>query len=406
MYKEIFDEVVSIMQNHYAGYIDKKGWDNPEKYIRMVEDLEECDKNDQAFIDIVQSYLLDFKDRHVFFIKSEESKLKDSDVGFKVRRYEESLVVTEVMDDARLKVGQKIESLDDRSIEELSESYQKQLYFETNERQKWNELLLNHETFESDGHSYAFRRFDKKKYESVHKGELLNDDTLMFTFTDFIDNRPVDKVIDKFKEELEKVDNLIIDVRTNLGGSSFAYQNFFKYLFPKGEVNLQDDNYKMEFNLTEKNSDWLLELYEGMTKDGSTHLDGMMAFIKANKGNGFASLSDDPDFLIIGKGSPSNIIVLTDTFCASAGDAFALTAQLSPKVTIVGRDTLGVLDYANLNIRKYENSFEFYYPTSRYSDRNDNVITGRAKPDIYIPWTPEHTEEDIDLKKALEVIDK
>ncbi len=404
VYKEVFEEVVSIMQNDYAGYIDKKGRDAPEQFRRMIEELEEGHDNDQAFIDIVQSYLLDFKDHHVFFIKSEESELKDRDVGFKIRRYEDHLVVVEVLDDDRLEVGQRIGCLDGIPIKELSGRYQRQLYFEADERQKWNGLLLNHDTFEIEGEPYTFKHFDKKAYTPIHKGELLSEDTLIFTFTDFIDNAPVDKVVDEFKEELETVENLIIDIRVNLGGSSFAYHNLLKYILPEGENALEDDDHMMEFNLTDRNSDWLLELYEEMMAGGSTQLDGMVKFIKANRGDGFVALADDPNFSIKGTRKPSNIIVLTDTYCASAGDAFALTAQSSSKVTIMGRDTLGVLDYANLNIRRYENKFELYYPTSRYSDRKGAVITGRVKPDIHIPWTPEHLEEDIDLKEALGLI--
>lgn len=404
MYKKIFDEVVSIMQNDYAGFIDKNGWDNPEKYRKLVEELVENKENDQKFMDIVQDYLLAFKDRHVFFLKSEESELKEYDVGFKVRRFEEHLVVTEVLDDNRLEVGQKIGYLDDVPIPELSTRYQRQLYFEINERQKWNALLMNHDTFEIEGQTYRFKYFDKNAYKPVHKGELLNDDTLIFTFTDFINNEPVDIIIDEFKKELETVENLIIDIRTNLGGSDFAYHNLLKYILPEGENRFFNHEHRMKFNLTERNSEWLIELYEGMMTSGSKHLNGMVKFIKANRGNGFVPLSDDSDFTIMGTSKPSNIIVLTDTYCASAGDAFALTARSSPKVTIVGRDTLGVLDYANLNIRKYENKFDFYYPTSRYSDKNDEVVTGRIKPDIYIPWTPKQLNEDIDLIKAFEII--
>ncbi|WP_239710285.1 MULTISPECIES: S41 family peptidase [unclassified Mammaliicoccus] len=214
--------------------------------IRKVEELEEGEENDRAFIDIVQNYLLAFKDRHVFFIKSEESELKDHDIGFKVSRYEEYLVVTEVLDDNHLEMGQRIGYLYDISIKELGNCYQRQQYFETGERQKWNELLMNHDTFEIEGQPYTFRHFGKIAYQSVHKGELLNENTLMFTFTDFID-----KVIDGFREEHETVENLIIDIRTNLGGNSFAYHNLLKYILPEGENPLLDDEHQKKFGLVD-----------------------------------------------------------------------------------------------------------------------------------------------------------
>jgi hypothetical protein len=46
------------------------------------------------------------------------------------------------------------------------------------------------------------------------------------------------------------------------------------------------------------------------------------------------------------------------------------------------------------------------YPTSRLSriDKGEGMTGKGIEPDIYIPWTPEHLETDVDLKRALQVL--
>ena len=75
-------------------------------------------------------------------------------------------------------------------------------------------------------------------------------------------------------------------------------------------------------------------------------------------------------------------------------------------MTVIGRATAGLNDYTNLTIMKWEEGFELWYPTSKLK-RVDNGkgMTGIGiEPDVYIPWTPEHIHEDVDMKKALELL--
>ncbi|REJ19901.1 MAG: hypothetical protein C6W57_00655 [Caldibacillus debilis] len=69
MYEEIFLEVVSIVRNDYAGCLDKKGWDRPEPYLETIRRLEAQQALTPAkFHELVQDYLLDFKDPHMYFL--------------------------------------------------------------------------------------------------------------------------------------------------------------------------------------------------------------------------------------------------------------------------------------------------------------------------------------------------
>lgn len=63
MYKKVFKEIVDVMRNDYAGCIDKKGWDHPERYTNQINEQ----TNRKDFVQLVKDYLLDYHDKHLFF---------------------------------------------------------------------------------------------------------------------------------------------------------------------------------------------------------------------------------------------------------------------------------------------------------------------------------------------------
>ncbi|WP_245736078.1 S41 family peptidase [Virgibacillus subterraneus] len=136
------------------------------------------------------------------------------------------------------------------------------------------------------------------------------------------------------------------------------------------------------------------------------------AFIKQleeNKDKGFVELDFgemDDSFSIKTKPGPEQVILLTDVYCGSSGDSFVELCKNSSKVTVIGRPTLGLNDYSNLAIMSWENKFKLSYPTSKLStvDEGKGMSGVGIQPDIYIPWTPEHIDVDLDVKKALEFI--
>lgn len=108
MYSEIFTEIVSILHHDYAGCHDKKGWENPEYYAKKINILEAKNELTPAlFVEIAQDYLLDFKDRHMYFILSNSVNQKNYTNGFKVRRYHDSLYVTEIETKKGFKKGKE-----------------------------------------------------------------------------------------------------------------------------------------------------------------------------------------------------------------------------------------------------------------------------------------------------------
>ncbi len=136
MYEQIFEEIVNIIHHDYAGCEDKRGWDDPEKYREKIYNQ---NLTAHEFVELVEEYIADLKDPHMFFRLIGEEKALD--IGFKVRRYENALYVTELIGETRLEIGDRIVALDQLRINEISEIYSKYLYDKPSERENWLPVL-------------------------------------------------------------------------------------------------------------------------------------------------------------------------------------------------------------------------------------------------------------------------
>ena len=102
---------------------------------------------------------------------------------------------------------------------------------------------------------------------------------------------------------------------------------------------------------------------------------------------------------------PEQIFILSDIYCASSGDNFVQMMKQFKKVTVVGRPTLGILDYSNCCTVDY-GDYRVMFPTSRCLslDQGKGMTDQGVEPDIEVPWSPDHFERDVDLDKCLELI--
>jgi len=415
MYLDIFDEIVDIMQNDYAGHLDKRNWDSPSKSHKLIyESHKKGQLNDYQFVNIVNDYLLDFQDPHVFFTSASENSESNKDIGFKVRRFKDALYVTEVLAEKNVNKGDKIISLDGLPILDLEEIYARELMGEPPERQKWEKIIERHkqvriENTEKNYVDFDLKLYPKKQYIPIHKVDFLSENTVLMTLSDFFSSEPINEILTENKTALNKLDNLIIDVRKNRGGSDSSFNQLLFYLFPSGLSSINLNNYKMEFNVTDRVAEYQINMLSDMsekTEDGSYKktLNSMKQFFKTNSGKGLVPIDNGDSFNIEGTEYPKNIVILSDMYCGSAGDIFVDFASNSKKVTIIGRETAGLNDYSNLVKKDWHNKFTLYCPTSRMQYLDNNIKDNGVKPDIYIDWTPEHIFNDIDLETAIKFL--
>ncbi|QAA32439.1 S41 family peptidase [Clostridium manihotivorum] len=422
-YLEIFDDIASIMRTDYSGCNDKKDWDAPEIFRNQLISLEKDNNLDAiTFKEIVSDYLLDFKDGHVSLTLSGNNSPKAYDNGFKCRRHKDKLYITHVGKEKRLEKGMAIVAMDDISITELGTTYKKniQVLGSHADRENWSSVLLKHkqcvvETKSGEAFEMILEKYEKEKYIPEYSIKPIGNDTLLIKLTDFNDD-DISKLIEDNRAALDTAKYLIIDVRVNYGGSDSAYMKLLDYIFPR-EISFNQLHIDVtQYNMTERNytlRTTQLKQYLTQVEDQNTkkvikdYLDTMDKY--RNKGFVEFDINDSvPNVKINGRKSPEKVVVLQDVYCGSSGDSFVVIAGQSEKVTLIGRGTAGITDYSNVAVQQYENGLMLWYPTSRDAGiDNGKGLTGvGATPDIYIPWSPEHIEKDIDLEKAIEFLSK
>ncbi len=421
MYTEIFDDVISITHNDYFGHLDKKGWDEPEKYRTWIKRMEDEDVLDAGtFQEIVEDYLLDFKDRHMYFRLKDNEKHNIYHNGFSTRRFDDKLHVTEVTDEDRLETGDALLSLDDVPISVLVEKHARELFETVAERENWKPIIQRYTSCEVEARDGTIKMLELKQFAQQDrkprfKVDKLNDDVLFMSLPSFGDVKAVEMLLEQYEGELDTAEKLIIDVRENSGGSDLAFRNLLPYLFPEGENSISLEDSIQEFNCTRRNVELTAKVFgqflenindETIKKNLNKYVEDM----KKNVGQGFKILEDEtPTINIQGKAFPKKVVALSDVHCASASEALIEFCKESPKATVMGRATAGVNDYSNLVIEEWEDLFELWYSTSRMAGVNKRTA-GEAvsviHPEIYIPWTSKHTCEDMDLKKALEFLEE
>lgn len=403
---EIFDDIVSIMEKDSSTCKDK-GTGCFEKYRSAIKE----DMTEDAFLLTLQLYLASFKvPGHLAIWKENDTEKKP---GFSVRRMEDALYVTRVEEEVPVKKGDKIVALDGLSISEAAEKYSELLYGEINERQMWAKVLrlFDEITVENEKgrKTVPMPLVDKRHFGEPYEFRRIDENTILFRFDDFADDIPIHALIKEHEQDMKDAKNLIIDVRENAGGSDTAYFPLFDYCFGEGEQLPDDDG--DEINFTERNVDSRLKLFEeyfGMDipEDTRKILEQMCNTLKENRGKGFYRDNDNSvDINIIGSKKPEHVYILSDSYCGSSGDSFVENMRNSSKVTVVGRPTMGILDYSNEAMVHYDN-YTFMYPTSRRLALDKGIVMGgKGVPvDIYIPFSEEHIHRDVDLEKVLEII--
>ena len=102
-----------------------------------------------------------------------------------------------------------------------------------------------------------------------------------------------------------------------------------------------------------------------------------------HRGKGFVPYQQESEeFFPEVKGGhyPERIFVLSDIYCGSSGDNFVQMMKQFKKVTVVGRPTLGILDYSNcctVDYGDYQLMFPYFSLSMRRSrERNDGSRCG------------------------------
>ena len=408
---EIFDDIVRIMHEEASFCRDLKGGDE-KKYRSLIHE----DMNDREFLFLVNRYLATFK--LVAHLGFEKRGVNDF-FPCLLRQYNGELIVVAAPEGSNIKKGDKIIAVDNFTIEELCGKYPEFFFEECEDRRGiiWSKIIhyFDELTLQSSTGRYKVKLplSGELPFEG-YKFSKLRDDISYLLFDDFAQEEPIAKLIDEHYEEITSSRYLVIDVRNNGGGLDTAFMPLLKFCLKErdglcGKPILPED--KAEYNYTENNVKARLEIlerYRGFAEEKNLPLfDREIARNKALCGKGFVTEENGDGFTYPLQGTPlpERVFVVTDCNCGSSGDSFVQIVSTTEKVTVIGRPTMGILDYSNLAFKGY-GDFTVLYPTSRRIaiDRGE-AMGGKGIPvDVLVPWTPEFLQRDKDLEKVFEII--
>ncbi len=416
---EIFQDIVKIMKEDSASCKDKLGADSYTYMEKIKEDMSDMD-----FLYLVNSYLNTFGlTGHLGFSLKGVGR-----IAFGVQRYQDALYITSVSKDIELKVGDKIIRVDGLAINDFAKKHEEFLFGETEERQAphWEYLLRFAKTItyiSAESKKEETYNIELGSFESAEEKYSCKDMRKGISFirlADFSDEEQIQQMYAENTELLKNSKTLIVDVRNNGGGSDTCFLPLLQYALPNGkridELDLVDASANRdgsEINYSLRNCDTRLKAVDEylnmeLPEETRTILQMMKDELLENRGKGFIKREkEEMDIPIVGDSNVEEMYIITDSGCGSSGDNFVAVFSMFPKVTVVGRPTMGILDYSNVAFVQYDD-FSLMYPTSRLIsvESGNGMMKKGVKVDYYVPWTLEHLKGDVDLEFVMKLIEQ
>ncbi len=186
---------------------------------------------------------------------------------------------------------------------------------------------------------------DNFKYNDVYSSKL-SDSTLYIQVGSFsMDNaNAIDSLFKANAVNLRSMPNLILDLRRNGGGGDGAFEPILPYIYTNPVVGTGNDVYSTKDNIAR----FAKRLGESWVQhDDSVFYNAIIARMKKHPNSFVLHAGDDTLTMDSVLPYPRRIAVLMDKGCGSTTEEFLLVARQSKKVTLMGMNSYGVLDYSN-----------------------------------------------------------
>lgn len=195
--------------------------------------------------------------------------------------------------------------------------------------------------------------------------------------------KALDSILLANHEAITATPNLIIDVRDNGGGDDVTYSDVIPYVYTNKIKTINNSILSTPDNIAKFEKILNNPAY---TKRDKAYIQKLVKQLKARP-NAFYRKQDNTITLKSVLENPKQVVVLINDGCASSCEEFVLTVTQSTKVTLMGDNTMGALDYANVHVLDLPCSdWGLQYATSRTNRLPDYPIDNIGiAPAIRIP---------------------
>lgn len=425
--------VKAQVEANYAGFHDKVNSDNIQVYESLTQayfdSAKKINRSSSCFI-LLTDWLKFFKDGHVQIAGNIETGEPDSislqeriknaetiDLSpAKLKELKQSPIPEEgiyINDDSTYTVAIVSNKTDYRDfvgiiIDSKTDLWKKgQVKIEIRKRGKHQYSAL---VYLRD-HSYRVREFTfdgttfngewikmlpkpARPHKNQHAGfenllaKKINESTLYVQIASFdmSNAASIDSLFKANETLLKSTRNLIIDLRGNGGGSDFSFHPILPYIYTHPVISIGVDVWSTEDNINAWRS-MILESPD-VPAESKEGIKTLLTEMEHNTGKFVNSAGDDTLILDKVLPFPKKVVILVDKHCGSTTEEFLLIAKQSSKVTIMGEQTGGVLDYANVRFSKPSpcKDITLFYATtrSRRIDKGMAIDNIGIKPKIVL----------------------
>lgn len=417
-YDRILKDTILTLKEDYAGFDEVWSEYQPTFYITAAGTRHHNNElYDDLFLQYVSQMLATTGDRSLRIELDAYEDYQPWTPGFFARRTGDCLVVTEVFEDDRLSPGDVIVEINKQSPGTLRQNLQKNFFYsEEAEREVWHGLLkmADHMVVEkADGtrRDMPLKKFPRRSIIRKPGIKELGDDIVYFDPGSFDGSGSAGALAEANRQLIAGCKKLVIDLRHGNGDSDEDILRLLPCVV-SGTADYETllAQEPVLTNYTAKNCACVwYPVQNWMDENG--HDEELAAFVEQVKARSGAGWIEEPCDRWDGVSgelqgfAPGKIVLITDTWCENAAEAFAEIAAKQPNVTVIGRPTMGTLDYSNYVSKELDEGFTLTWPISkRKSVTSGGGIKGKGLPvDKYIPFTAKEAVEDILLQEAIKL---
>jgi hypothetical protein len=422
--EQSLSQLIKKMESEYPGFKEKTADTIMYRDFKERLILKSQSSKDANCYDLLKNYLSYFRDPHVYLMQTNIVQEVQADQTDK--KSETKVDIT--LDDFYKHVSKSNDELEGVwkssyykvGVVKINNEYQGFIIEANNDNWKANEIKFrlmedgkanyymgnhsleedNYELF--DGSILSFKNINSAFIKELPKPKLteneiklkldkikgfyftkISDKTSLLCISSFQDEyvERIEKMVSDNQQAIENCENLIIDIRNNLGGTYDAYDEILPYILTNSIRGVGQ-----EFLVTQT----LIDGVEAWFDDeaGKEEARRWISMFEGNIGK-FIN-TDTSDVYIseikIAEHSPKQIAILVNKRTASSGEAFVLEAKQSKKVKILGVPTYGALDYGSASLFDFGcQNYTLYMPTWRAMRLPDYPIDNIGiQPDIYL----------------------
>jgi Peptidase family S41 len=416
----------AAVENNYAGYFDKVNSNNKKSYISFKDSLINVSallpELDYKCYSLLKAYIKKFDDPHLglgFDVDNSREKVVSLfQKGFPERNVENNRIKQKKLDRRFLGVWKDISNTFELMFDEIS-SDSLIGYIISSKIPQWHkgqvkiELKKDHNRyfvrFYTRDHSLvldtlksiddeikvsfqaALLKENKKNRENENRFQFkkIGKDIGYFRLPSFLQqNRSfVDSILAEYKNNASVIRKFIIDIRNNTGGSSICYDPFLPYIYTDTVTIYGSATRKSEANIQSYISSVYDTTFPESYRNGFAYMAEQLKAVRDDflRTDSISYSVRDTIFT-----SPEKVVFLINDRCFSAAEYFLIYAMQSKKVTLMGRETYGGINYVTVNSDLHLpcNFIKLNYPISRSNRVDQNPLSRGIKPNIYL-YQPE-----------------